>query len=101
LIVRLYRLGSDSKNQTIILNSLSLYCDLGLTLLDNRYFDRFRELSELEIATNSDITFITHIFLIFKRISSSTSTEYSEKLLDLGELALSRLNIKVQEQTPE
>jgi hypothetical protein len=59
LIIRLYRLGSESKNQSIILNSLSLYCDLCLALLDNKYFDRFRELSELEIATNSDITFIT------------------------------------------
>lgn len=59
LIIKLYRLGSDSRNQAIILNSLSLYCDFCLTLLDNKYFDRFRELAELEIATNSDISYIT------------------------------------------
>ena len=41
------------------MNALSLYCDLCLSLLDNKYFDRLKELAELEIATNSDITYIT------------------------------------------
>lgn len=39
------------------------------------------------------------IFLLFKRISASDKTDYSEKLLDLAELILSTLNLPVQEQS--
>jgi len=38
---------------------------------------------------------------LFKRISSSTETEYSEKLLDLTELVLARLNKKIAEMTSD
>lgn len=45
LIVKLYRAGFS-------LPALSLYCDLALHMLDNQYFDRFRELVELELASH-------------------------------------------------
>lgn len=48
LIVKLYQAAQGNKQ--VILTSLSLYCDLSLTLLDNRYFDRLKELVELEMA---------------------------------------------------
>ncbi len=87
----------------MVLASLSLYCDLCLTLLDNKYFDRFRSLTEMEIATSSsnDWSSLIGIFLLFKRISGSTKTEYSEKLLDLTEQMLSRVNMRVQEQSAD
>ena len=64
-----------------------------MTLLDNKYFDRFRELAELELSRESkDLQFVLSVFLMFKRISASTKTEYAEKLLDITELVLSKLN---------
>jgi hypothetical protein len=79
------------------LPALSLYCDLALKLLDTHYFDRFKELSEYLISR--DDSKVLPVFLLFKRISSSTETEYSEKLLDLTELVLARLNKKITEMS--
>ncbi len=84
LIVKLYQ-----SNKSVSLTSLSLYCDLSLELLDNKYFDRFKELAELQISkSEKDLNHLLHIFLQFKRISSTERTDYSEKLLDVTELVL-------------
>lgn len=47
LIVKLYK---SAPTKPVSLTALSLYCDLSLKLLDNKYFDRFKELSELEMS---------------------------------------------------
>ena len=44
LVLKLYRAGH-------VVPALSLYCNLALHMLDNQYFDRFRELVELELAS--------------------------------------------------
>ena len=108
LIIKLYKaqeLCKDSKEQRgiISLASLSLYCDLSLHLLDNTYFDRFRELAELQMALphGNDQRYLLQLVLLFKRISASTKTDYSEKLLDTVEMVLARLNKPITDQTSD
>lgn len=92
LIVKLYR-HSQNGIKPLTLISLSLYLDLSLSLLDNHYFDKLRELIELELSIHgSDMSYLLQLLLLFKRISSSDKTEYAEKLLDTVELVLQRLN---------
>ena len=71
LIVKLYQSVDDLSplRKTVGLVTLSLYCDLGLTLLDNKYFNSFRELAELELSKFSkDLQYLLQVFLLFKRI---------------------------------
>jgi hypothetical protein len=43
----------------LILVALSLYLDLAMSLLDNLYFDRLRELIELELSiSGSDMDYV-------------------------------------------
>ena len=92
--MKLYRVtDAGDKERKIQITAISLYCDLSLKLLSNQYFDALKELIELEIALyGDDPRHLLNLFLNLKRISSSSATEYSEKLLDLTESALSRVN---------
>ena len=61
LIVKLYQTGDKlgPQRKQVSLVSLSLYAELSLTLLNNKYFDRFRELAELELSREGiDLQFV-------------------------------------------
>eukprot|EP00347_Sterkiella_histriomuscorum_P001868 403370370 len=90
LIMKLY----SSPSFDLKLLALSLYCNLSLQLLDNKYFDQLRELVEYEISQNSNsLPKLTQLLGIMKMISCQGSkTEYSEKFLDIIEKVLSKLN---------
>ena len=74
--------------------ALDLYASLCLKLLDNKYFDKLRELLEYELSlASSDLQKITLILSIFKKVSAkSDKTDYPAKFLDIIDLVLSKIN---------
>lgn len=61
-----------------------MYCDMCLKLKDNKYFDKLRDIIELELANHSNnLNYIFYLLAIIKRISSSKITDYSKQFFEL------------------
>ncbi|CDW71435.1 UNKNOWN [Stylonychia lemnae] len=89
LILKLY---NQPKDFNAIVQSLDIFSNLALQLLDNKYFDQLKDMIEYQLSINNSKPQIIQILGIIKKVTSSPKTEYGEKLLDLIEKILSKVN---------